>query len=542
MADKINEVKFPGNKTVSCENGIVVVGANGSGKTRLGVWLSQHGIVNSKAHRILAQKSLDFPSSSNIFSEEKASRGLSNEYERAKFSPTGRMNDYQALLAYLFSEDGEISRQYKEMMRSSNNHLSPPLSKLDIVKEIWEEILPRRELIIASGSVKVQPKSSADKIYQASQMSDGERVVFYLIGQCLIAPPNGVIIVDEPEMHLHKAIQYMLWNKLERMRNDCVFVYLTHDVDFAASRVGFTKIWLGDYEADDNWSVHELADDFQELPEGLVLELYGSRRKILLIEGNAGSNESRFYQNLFDGFFVKPCGSCENVITYVKTLRNNNELHHEQVYGLIDRDRRTEEEVAELQEQGVFTLTVAEFENLFAVPEMLAIICDPLKLDVKAKLKEAKEFVFSQFNMENDTQMILQLQGEIQWRLSRLDLSGLKNGDPLTKLISEQVNENEIKQNLNAEFQTLLENEDYKGLLRKYNRKTIASRLGELFGLKRKELPGFIVRLSHDSKFQEGLRNAIKPYMPEQFNDLLSEVQVKDKTNVYGQETEYQAI
>lgn len=79
-------------------------------------------------------------------------------------------------------------------------------------------------------------------------MSDGERVTFYLIGRCVSVPENSIIIIDEPELHLHKAIQYALWDRIERVRNDCLFVYLTHDVEFAASRTGFKKIWLTDYD------------------------------------------------------------------------------------------------------------------------------------------------------------------------------------------------------------------------------------------------------------------------------------------------------
>ena len=43
--------------------------------------------------------------------------------------------------------------------------------------------------------------------YNASMMSDGERVALYLISQCLIAPDDYIIIIDEPEIHLHPEWQ-----------------------------------------------------------------------------------------------------------------------------------------------------------------------------------------------------------------------------------------------------------------------------------------------------------------------------------------------
>ncbi|GHV17087.1 hypothetical protein FACS1894169_11730 [Bacteroidia bacterium] len=72
-------------------------------------------------------------------------------------------------------------------------------------------------------------------VYQPIQMSDGEKVLLFLIAQVLQAPKDGFIVVDEPEMYLHKTILKKLWDRLEKERPDCLFIYLTHDLDFATS-------------------------------------------------------------------------------------------------------------------------------------------------------------------------------------------------------------------------------------------------------------------------------------------------------------------
>jgi predicted ATP-dependent endonuclease of OLD family len=72
-------------------------------------------------------------------------------------------------------------------------------------------------------------------------MSDGEKVGLYLISQILLAEKNCILIIDEPELHLHKALMARLWNKLEEYRNDCFFIYITHDLDFAVSK-SFNKL------------------------------------------------------------------------------------------------------------------------------------------------------------------------------------------------------------------------------------------------------------------------------------------------------------
>lgn len=520
------KIKLP-DEEISTDKGLVIVGANGCGKTRLGVWLEGNASNKELVHRISAQKSLSFPSNVRPMSIENATNALLYGHESGSNKDAHRyggkpatalLNDYEKLLVYLFSEENEVNRTYRVESQGTEAKVPVPFTRLDRIKTIWEEILPHRLLIIENGDVKAKPNIENAQAYSASEMSDGERVIFYLIGQCLSAKQAGIVIVDEPEMHLHKAIQSTLWNKIERERADCIFVYLTHDVAFAASRAGFTKIWLESYDGKNNWQLKPL-EESQEIPEELLLELYGSRRKILLIEGNADSNESQFYQNLFEDFLVKPCGSCVNVISYVKALKKNTEFHHEQAYGLIDRDRRTDEEVAALKEHGIFTLEVAEFENLFVVPEILKIVAESQAYKAEEKLEGVKTFVFDEFNKEFDAQIQLHLQQEIKWRLSKLDLAKLKD-DTLVNLIGANIDVKSISQELTQEFTTIRDNKDYARLLKKYNRKTIASRIGGIFGLKDNELPNFVVRLSNQSDFQEKLKNAIAVYLPPEFNSL----------------------
>lgn len=72
--------------------------------------------------------------------------------------------------------------------------------------------------------------------YPFMSLSDGEKAVFYYIAHILLAKDNSYIIVDEPENHLHLALIMKLWDALELVRSDCQFIYLTHNLEFAASR------------------------------------------------------------------------------------------------------------------------------------------------------------------------------------------------------------------------------------------------------------------------------------------------------------------
>ena len=69
-------------------------------------------------------------------------------------------------------------------------------------------------------------KNGKEMRYSANQMSDGERSVLYLASQVLCVPKNKILIIDEPEIHLHRSIMNRLWKALEKHRQDCLLFIL----------------------------------------------------------------------------------------------------------------------------------------------------------------------------------------------------------------------------------------------------------------------------------------------------------------------------
>ena len=246
---------------LSSNQSILLIGANGSGKTRLGTWIEMYSpsLQSDRVHRLSAQKSLSMPDTVTPTSIELAEKDLRYGYadtsveHRQHYKTHNKwqnkpavslLNDYQKLMVYLFSDETEENAKYKASMKNLTEYSEPPETKMDLVKKLWEKILPHRELIIGGLRIQTQVKGVVEKTYNSSEMSDGERVIFYLIGQCLAAQKNAIIVIDEPELHLHKSVQTTLWNEIEKIRTDCLFIYLTHDVDFASAKEGAKRIWL----------------------------------------------------------------------------------------------------------------------------------------------------------------------------------------------------------------------------------------------------------------------------------------------------------
>lgn len=225
---------------------VVFVGANGAGKTRLGVRLEKDiGQAGRAAHRIAAHRSLSFNDSIEMISYDRAEALLryghaqgsseSQKTDRWGNNPATKfLSDFDHVLRTLYAEQHDVAVAHLNTHRA-NPSTQPPTTKLLLLREIWQRLLPNRALVIQGANIKVSRPGETTN-YLASSLSDGERVIFYLIGQALLVKRGAVLIVDEPELHIHKSILADLWDEIEGHRRDLTFIYTTHDLDFATSR------------------------------------------------------------------------------------------------------------------------------------------------------------------------------------------------------------------------------------------------------------------------------------------------------------------
>jgi ABC-type cobalamin/Fe3+-siderophores transport system ATPase subunit len=363
------------NEALKIEKNLVLVGANGAGKSRLGSKLEQ---INTPTKRISAQRYLQLNEVVQKQDFETASSQLKSSYKNQESIQP--QNDYPQVLISLFAEESKRNEDVINTINSKGQitKAETPSSTKEKVIEMWNLIFPYRSLKLEKDKVRADD-------FSGTQMSDGEKVGLYLISQILLAEKDCIFIIDEPELHLHKALMVRLWNKLEEYRNDCTFIYITHDLDFAVSKPSSKIIWIQSYN-NNFWEWKEI-DPNEVVPENLFLEMLGSRKPILFIEGNKGSLDIQIYQAYYENFTVIPCGSCEKVIEAVKGLKTHEHLHDKKVFGLIDKDFRTEEQLAALKEAEVFSITLNEVENLFLVPEIVEMVCTYLsKADKKEEI------------------------------------------------------------------------------------------------------------------------------------------------------------
>jgi len=313
-------------------------------------------------------------------------------------------------------------------------------------------------------------------------MSDGERVALYLMGECLCAPINAVVIVDEPEIHIHKAIQSRLWDALESARPDCIFVYFTHDLDFAAERSYARRIWVEAFDGT-NWKWH-LIDDQADIPTPMTLQILGSRKPILFVEGEPDSLD-RIYRSLYPGHTVIARGSCFSVIRSVRSMSQPGFLSGHKAFGLIDRDRRSQVELDSLLAEGVYSCPVAEVENLLCLPAVLSAAANAIHAN--EAVADAIAFAIQQFRIEIDRHAIAFAYKEVHFRLGQFAESRKWTKTDLEQAFQDHVKTIDVGSLYETEKNRLRQVADtgnYLEVLKVFNRKGLANQLAEKLGYK----------------------------------------------------------
>ena len=513
------------NETLHNENNIVIIGANGSGKTRLGAWIETNMQNNLAVHRISAQRALNIPDFAQMINLQQAENMLfyGTEYQNGSAAykrghrwgdnpETHMLNDYNQLLSTLFARTSLRDREHSKATKATKAYVAVDDAPIDVIIQLWKDIMPQREISFEDGKVMVSKVGQAD--YHGKGMSDGERVTLYLIGQCLCVPDNSIIIIDEPEIHLHKSLMSRLWNKIEDVCSNKLLVFITHDLDFAASRKDAKKLWIKSYDGAAHWLWEEVPE-VESIPENLVIEIIGNRKNIIFCEGEKASYDTILYQAAFPDYHIVSRGGCEKVIESTKAVRGNPSLHHLQAFGIIDSDYRTAEEINALRDAGIYTINVAEIENLFCIEPILRIVAANQHLDPNATVAAVTTFIINSLTDEFDVQVTNRAQREIQFRLnSYTKLGHTEQGlnDGMTTILN-SIDIAAIYSDSRALYQQAIDENSLEKALRLYNRKNLSKRISPSFGLANNEYAKIVIRLLKSDKKAE-IVAAIQNFTP----------------------------
>lgn len=504
------------NKLGFFNNNIVAIGANGSGKTslsnKLKTYIQNNGVVIS-AQRILFVPTFETLHNPTKTAQELKQTQLLDKSNKDQNNFHHLHQEFGVVLKNLLADSIASGNEFRmnaiEQKKKGEEISDPPITNLDRTLEIWNSLIEHRTIKCIDG-MNINVESETKRPYPAIQMSDGEKVMLFLIAQVLQAPKSGFIIVDEPEMYLHKTILKKLWDILEKERQDCIFVYLTHDLDFATSRTTAKKIWIRSFIHPDKWDIENIPEN--DLPEPLLLELLGSRKNILFCEGKKGSIDEKIYNILYPSFTITPVDNCFAVINYTKAfnkLPNSNTI----AFGIIDSDHHGSERLQALEQENVFSLSLAEPENLFLDEDFLKVLSKQLLLD-ESIVNEIKIEVLVQLQNEIELQTSNYVSAKINYYFKD---SHVSKGNTLAT-VNDNYNKfsNEIKiqdwyDNRKQELEKIIADKDYNKVLSVYNNKGLKAIANKKF-----KITDFTDRAIKQMQFDTETHDILRKHFPEQ--------------------------
>ena len=491
---------------------VTVIGANGAGKTRFSARLIES--FPHRAYKLSALRAI-FPTTSinklegsiDMIYAEKAS--LTHIFKGAAES------EFERLIFLLLQEEFIDILTYKTRLNTEDN-IELPRTKLDDVLQRWIKVFPQNRVSRLDGKLFFSNECD-DEPYSSQLLSNGEKAVLYYIGAVLYAMPNAVIFVDSPEIFLHHSIMQTLWNVIEGMRPDCTFIYNTHDIEFASSRIDNVCVWVRSYDnTREAWDYRIVTSS--TFPDEIYFDILGTRKPVLFVEGDEmHSIDSKLYPLIFTEYTVKPVGSCDKVIEVTRAFNDMQSFHHLDSHGIVDRDRRNDHEVTYLRNKKIFVPDVAEIENILMLEGVVRTVARHYNRDENRVFSKVKQAVLNMFRSMLKQQALMHVRhnvkSSIEMRIDRKfqNINALE--DHMSDLVHE-INPRGLYDNFCRQFHEYEQQDNYAAVLKVFNEKTIInnSNVAPLCGLRNKDhyVKAILTILKEDGRDAQEIRKAVK--------------------------------
>jgi ABC-type cobalamin/Fe3+-siderophores transport system ATPase subunit len=343
--------------------------------------------------------------------------------------------------------------------------------------------------------------------YSIAELSDGERNALLICADVMTTEPNSLIVLDEPERHLHRSIISPLLSSLFQKRKDCVFVISTHDVFLPIDHSEASILLLRSCQWNDkeikDWDA-DLISEADEIPNSIKREILGSKRNILFVEGDYESLDRQVYSLIYPSITIMPQGSCTQVEKTVEGIKGTEKLHWINSYGLVDADDRTTEQIQNLLDKGIAALNCYSVEalyyNLEIVKRIAKRLAEVLGQDEKVLFEKATLGIINELNPHK-----LRLCSRLCEKQVR---NSVMTALPKHKDIQEKgnfelkINLKEIQEKEEAHFDKLVADKNLDGLISRYPvRETpVLTKIATGLGMTRDKYESAVRKLIIDDK------------------------------------------
>ena len=314
------------------------------------------------------------------------------------FNPfTDRWRDF---MNYIHQKSAARDKKLADTMKQSPDQLGSQILKkypdpLEKYQKIFESILPGKKLLpIDPASPREFHFSDEDGEHLPfSALSSGEQEVTKVLFDVARKDiRHSVIIVDEPELHLHPTLAFKLIETLKNIGDHTnQFLFLTHSPDLISTYYSTGDVYFIDQSSGVHNQAHRLSDINDEHHEvasliGQNLGLFAVGKKIVFVEGKESSIDRLTYQKIAQtvsaDIRVIPAGSVLNILGLSSIeAQIRKAIFGVDLYMVRDRDGLNDQQVAHLEENGrIRCLRRRHIENYFLEADLLFRVAKMLYL------------------------------------------------------------------------------------------------------------------------------------------------------------------
>lgn len=307
---------------------------------------------------------------------------------------------WQDFMNYIHQKSAARDKKLAEIIKKQPDLLGSEIlikhpDPLKKYQDIFASILPGKKLLpIDPASPKAFNFESEDgEVLPFNALSSGEQEVIKMLFDVARKDiRHSVILVDEPELHLHPTLAFKLVEALKNIGDHTnQFIFLTHSPDLISTYYSTGDVYFIDQSASTQNQAHRLSDLNHEHHQvaaliGQNLGLFAVGKKLVFVEGEDASVDRLTYQKIAQTVHpdirVIPSGSVLNILA----LNNIETQIRKAIFGIDlymirDRDGLDDQQVIALEKNGrIRCLRRRHIENYFLDPKLLLRVAERLYL------------------------------------------------------------------------------------------------------------------------------------------------------------------
>lgn len=448
---------------------VVFVGPNGCGKTTL-----LRNLINATGEDQIGYYPADrLLVINDSYNPERDFATFSKSYQNADKYASDIDNQSQA--HYIVQQINQTitlfeKKRTTEMDLYAKGKLRLEDSLTEKILGIWNELIKDR-ILFSEGALKVQTLGGTE--YPIKYLSSGEKSIFYFLACIFLKEKKSYYFVDEPENNLNPSIVSKLWDIIEKHREGSIFVYLTHDSNFVASRINSKLFWIEKYDGTE-WVYKPLPEN-DNLPQHLMVALVGNREPVLFCESqDEYKYDDIVFKMMFPEFKVIPAAGCDAVIAKVKAYSIAG--LPQKAFGIIDCDYKDQSYLEGQETDGIFHLPFFEIENFLFSEEIITGVIATFSRDKENAFANLKSALKNDFISKKEQWIIRKIAFRLRETFFTGKIKRLKDFPELKveyTSFSSSVDLDALHASYEAEIQRVIDADDYNTLLRYYDNKGI---------------------------------------------------------------------